>query len=101
MKAIIKNPGMSGFLAEFDVDEVNYLVGGYVQEYVPPYDNSVVFVMNESFLINGSKKNCKIRTEDSEFTVYGTFLIIGNQGTDYCGLTKAQAQKYLSLYKNP
>lgn len=98
IKALIVEPNTNPDIIYLDTDINNLqeLVGGNIQE-VYPLDDNVCLICNENGKDIGLDENRYIN--ELGYSIYGTFLIVGdNNEEDYASLTEEQIEKYKELY---
>ena len=104
--AIYVQPGEPAreILMEDTLEEIQKLVGGFLEEYYP-FDDDAVILCNEEGKLLGLEPNRSFRGEDGKVldVVCGSFLIVRAEPESerYSDLTPAQIRKYLTQFRIP
>lgn len=99
MKILICEPHKRPYIkdVEHTLENLQSIVGGYIQA-IYPFEDAAAIVCNEEGLLIGLEPN---RAVDSYGVVFGTFFICGLTEDDFTGLTDEQIEQYSQLYKSP
>jgi len=83
------------------LEEMQQLVGGYIQA-VYPFDDPIALVMNEEGKLLGLPYNRPLFGEDGKpyDLICGTFFVAGVGEENFISLTDRQIQKYREIYDN-
>ena len=87
-----------------DLDAMQELVGGYIEEYMP-FDDDVALVCNEEGKMNGLPLNRAVTNENGEIrdVICGSFFLcnalIGSES--FLSLTEEQEKKYREKFRYP
>lgn len=98
LKALIVDPNKNPevIYLDTDLDNLQELVGGNVQE-VYPFDDNVCLLCNENGKDIGLEENRYI--SESGYSIFGTFLIVGDAGDeDYVSLNGNQIENMISKF---
>lgn len=99
IKALIVDPNKDPevIYLDTDLDNIQDLVGGNIQEVYPFKDNACL-LCSENGKDIGLEENRYIK--ELGYSIYGTFLIVGDFGDeDYSSLTEEQISRYLNILK--
>lgn len=99
MKVLICEPHKRPYIkdVEHTLENLQEIVGGYIQA-LYPFNDDVAIVCNEEALLIGLEPN---RTVERYGIVFGTFFVCGLTEDDFTGLTDEQIEQYGLLYKSP
>lgn len=99
MKILICEPHKRPYIkdVEHTLENLQSIVGGYIQA-IYPFDDDAAIVCNEEGLLIGLEPN---RAVDNYGIIFGTFFICGLTEDDFTSLTDAQIEQYAQLYKSP
>ena len=83
------------------LEEMQQLVGGYIQA-VYPFDDPIALVMNEEGKLLGLPYNRPLFGEDGKpyDLICGTFFVAGVGEENFISLTDRQIRKYREIYDN-
>ena len=99
MKILICEPHKRPYIKDIDhtLENLQAIVGGYIQACYP-FDDDAAVICNEEGLLIGLEPN---RIVDSYGVIFGTFFICGLTEDDFTGLTDVQIERYSKLYQVP
>lgn len=99
MKILICEPHKRPYIKDINhtLENLQEVVGGYIQALYPFEDDAAV-ICNEEGLLIGLEPN---RVVDRYGVIFGTFFICGITDDDFSGLTDDQIEKYSKLYQTP
>ena len=99
MKILVCEPHKRPYVKEIEhtLENLQQVVGGYIQA-LYPFDDGVAIVANEEALLIGLEPN---RAVERYGIIFGTFFICGLTADDFTGLTDEQIERYELFYKSP
>lgn len=99
MKILICEPHKRPYVKDIEhtLENLQEIVGGYIQA-LYPFDDDVAIVANEEGLLIGLEPN---RAVERYGIIFGTFFICGLTEDDFTGLTPQQIAHYELLYRAP
>ena len=99
MKILICEPHKRPYVKDIEhtLENLQEIVGGYIQA-LYPFDDDVAIVANEEALLIGLEPN---RAVERYGIIFGTFFICGLTEDDFTGLTPQQIAHYELLYRAP
>ena len=106
MRIVLLEPGKIAEIKEIgtSLEEMQEVVGGYIQEVYPFPDPGIVLVCNDDGKLLGMPLNRALRHEKTK-AVYdilaGPCFICGCGDCSFTGLTEGQAKKYAEMFKRP
>lgn len=87
-----------------DLESMQNLVKGLIQEYMP-FDDDVAIICNEEGKINGMLPNRGIFNQSGELQdiIFGSFFLCNApaESEKFLGLTEAQQEKYKEYFRSP
>ena len=92
IKAILVRPGRPArfTVVKNQLRELQALVGGDIEAVRFTFDNSLAIICNE----HGRIKHLPVNLHIGECVIYGTAVIVGVDGEDFCSLTDDQLDRY-------
>ena len=99
MKILICEPHKRPYIKDIEhtLENLQSVVGGYIQACYPFEDDAAV-ICNEEGLLIGLEAN---RTVEHYGMIFGTFFVCGLTEDDFTGLTDEQIERYSQLYQTP
>lgn len=99
MKVLVCEPHKRPYIKDIEhtLDNLQEIVGGYIQAIYPFKDNAAI-VCNEEGLYLGLEPNRMVKDYG---LIVGTFFVCGLTEEDFTGLTDEQIERYALLYKDP
>lgn len=99
MKILVCEPHKRPYLKDIEhtLENLQEIVGGYIQA-LYPYDDNVAVVCNEEGLYMDLEPN---RLVENYGLIFGTFFVCGLTEYDFTGLSDEQVERYALLFKSP
>ena len=104
INVIYVEPGKEARVIEMkdELSEMQKLVGGYIEEYMP-FEDDVALICNDEGKILGLPLNRSIKDGDGSVTevIAGSFFICDCSTDEFGSLSQEQLDKYTEMFKNP
>lgn len=101
MRAVLVEPDKMAKIVDIDpsIENLQRIVGGYVEAY-QPWPERVTILCNEDGKEMGLEINRTLVDEDGNIidVLVGTFLIVGEKGTNFADLTEEQAKHFKLVF---
>jgi hypothetical protein len=88
MRVMVVEPGKKPYEKYINntLEDISEIVGGYIETY--EMDNKTIVILNEEGKINNLEPNRRIPHD----VLVGTFIVVGEEGEDFCSLTDKQIE---------
>ena len=104
IKVFLAEPGKKAKVTEIEntLENLQKIVGGYI-ECVYPFEDNVGIICNEEGMLIGLEPNRVLRDDDGNAVdiIFGTFIITGLTEDDFGSLTDEHTEYYLDMFQCP